>query len=142
MTMDLYRRRRIDAHIDMTPMIDTLLQLFMIFLLSASFVASSVQIDLPRASAQHPDPGERIAVAIDGDEKLFLNNAPVSRDTLHDTLHAACEIDKDLSILLRADRDLAYQKVVETLVDIQASGAAHVCLVYDWNPRDQKTRSQ
>ena len=44
--MDLFRRRRIEAHIDMTPMIDTLLQLFLIFMVGATLASSTIDLDL------------------------------------------------------------------------------------------------
>jgi biopolymer transport protein ExbD len=126
--MDLYRRRRIDAHIDMTPMIDTLLQLFMIFLLSASFVASTVRLDLPRAGVERNATTERIVVSLDASQNAYLNDRPVFLSDLPTRLKALIDKSQNHVVLLRADRALAYEKVLEIMVDIQRSGAEHVVL--------------
>ena len=129
--MDLYRRRKIDAQIDMTPMIDTLLQLFMIFLLSASFVASSVQLELPKASAEQKNPAKPAVVSLNADNELFLNDKPVARADLRQSLEAALEKTQNRQIVLRADRTLGYQQVLQVLVEIQTTGTGQILLEYD-----------
>lgn len=129
--MDLYRRRRIDAQIDMTPMIDTLLQLFMIFLLSASLVASSVRLNLPAATTDQKNPTKPVVVAINGEGKLFLNDVAVDRPALKTRLGGMLENLDQKSVLLRADRALVYQQVLDVLVEIRSSGAAQVLLAYE-----------
>ena len=57
-------RRRPDANIDMTPMIDTLLQLFVVFMLNMSFILSTVHLDLPKASAQPTPHDTPLVVAL------------------------------------------------------------------------------
>src|SRR5580692_10392316 len=84
--MDLYRRRKIDAHIDLTPMIDTLLQLFMIFLLSASIVASSVELKLPQASVEQKSPQTPIVVSLNATNDLFLNDVALPQSELRKRL--------------------------------------------------------
>jgi biopolymer transport protein ExbD len=129
--MDLYRRRRIDAQIDMTPMIDTLLQLFMIFLLSASFVASSVQLDLPQAAAEQQRPGKPALVSLAADKQLFLNDAPLELIDLRPRLKTELAGMPSPLVVFRADRTLAYQQVLLVLVEIQATGAAQILLEYE-----------
>lgn len=129
--MDLYRRRRIDAQIDMTPMIDTLLQLFMIFLLSASFVASAVQLDLPQASAEQKNPARPVVLSLNPEGDLFLDDAPVARADLRPSLEAALAKAQNRQVLVRADRALAYQQVLQVLVELQTTGAVQVLLEYD-----------
>jgi biopolymer transport protein ExbD len=129
--MDLYRRRRIDAHVDMTPMIDTLLQLFMIFLLSASFVASSVRLDLPKATVEQKAEAQNIVVSIDANNGVFLNTKPVARDQLGASLKPLLQQSKEPTVMLRADRKLLYEQVLDVMVDIRGSGATRVLLAYD-----------
>ena len=129
--MDLYRRRRIDAQIDMTPMIDTLLQLFMIFLLSASLVASSVRLNLPAAAAEQKNPTKPLVVAINAQGELFLNDVPVERQALRSRLAGMLENLDQRNVLLRADRTLVYQQVLDVLVEIRSSGATQVLLAYE-----------
>jgi biopolymer transport protein TolR len=135
--MDLYRRRRIDAQIDMTPMIDTLLQLFMIFLLSASLVASSVQLNLPAAAADQKNPTKPLVVAINAKGELFLNDVPVERQALRSRLGGVLENLDQKSVLLRADRTLVYQQVLDVLVEVRSSGASQVLLAYEGGKKPQ-----
>jgi biopolymer transport protein TolR len=129
--VELYRRRRIDAHIDMTPMIDTLLQLFMIFLLSASFVASNVRLTLPKASAERRPTAEPLVVSIDASDNLYLNDHRILRDELPAKLMALLERSESRSVLVRADRALSYERVLAVIVDIQSSGAKNIVLASD-----------
>src|ERR1700722_15492821 len=102
--MDFRRRRRIDATIDMTPMIDTLLQLFVVFLLSMSFIASAVRLDLPHASAQQPAPEVPGVVSIDAAGRGFVNNEAVGKGQLQERLSVLLANDAKRAVLLRADR--------------------------------------
>jgi len=129
--MQFRRRRKVDANIDMTPMIDTLLQLFVAFLLSMSFVASAVRLDLPKASAANAAPAEVIVVVVDAAQQLFLNDEPVAADVLPGRLQALTLKHPGKKVLLRADRTLPYEKVLQTLVALQQAGVGQVQLAYD-----------
>lgn len=129
--MELYRRRRIDAHIDMTPMVDTLLQLFMIFLMSATFVASNVRLTLPRASVQRRATSEPVVVSLDASEKMYLNDHQIASDELSAKLPPLLERSPERAVLLRADRKLPYERVLAVIVDIQAGGAKNIIMASD-----------
>ncbi len=130
-----HRRRRIDPTIDMTPMIDTLLQLFVVFLLSMSFIASAVRLDLPNASAQQAAPETPVVVAIDAANNWYANNESVGKDQLQARLSALLTKENKREVLLRADRTLLYDKVLEAIVEIQRAGAANVVLAYEHKAR-------
>jgi biopolymer transport protein TolR len=93
--MEFQRRRKIEANIDMTPMIDTLLQLFMIFLLSASFVASAVRLNLPKASSNQTGPIQAVVVSLDAGNHLFVNNDPTNLQELPTRLTTLFRKSKD-----------------------------------------------
>jgi biopolymer transport protein ExbD len=130
-SVELYRRRRIDAHIDMTPMVDTLLQLFMIFLLSASFVASNVRLTLPRAALERRATAEPLVVSLDAADNLYVNSRPVARENLKSVMHTLLEGVDNRTVLLRADRTAPYERVLAVMVDIQAGGATNIVLASD-----------
>jgi biopolymer transport protein ExbD len=129
--VELYRRRRIDAHIDMTPMVDTLLQLFMIFLMSATFVASNVRLTLPKASVERRATREPVVVSLDASEKVYLNDHQIASDELPAKLAALWEQSPERAVLLRADRKLPYERVLAVIVDIQAGGAKNIVMASD-----------
>jgi biopolymer transport protein ExbD len=129
--IEFRRRHRIDSNIDMTPMIDTLLQLFVVFLLSMSFLTSAVRLDLPRASAQQAAPESPVVVAIDSTGQWHVNSEPVARNQLAGRLAPLLAKDGKREVMLRADGSLKYDKVVEAIVEIQRAGAGSVILAYD-----------
>ena len=126
------RRRRIDGTIDMTPMIDTLLQLFVVFLLSMSFIASAVRLELPRTAVQQVAPDTRVVVSLDATGAVFINNAAVDRTELRGRLEGLFNHAQKRECPLRADQGLPYKKILETLVEVQQAGAANILLAYDF----------
>jgi biopolymer transport protein ExbD len=129
--MEFPRRRKIDAQIDMTPMIDTLLQLFLIFLISASFVASAVRLELPKASVNQKAPTEPIVISLDADNQMFLNKEPITADDLRGKLAELLPKAKKQEVLLRADQSLPYKHVMRTIAEIKHAGVENINLAYD-----------
>ena len=131
--LDLYRRRRIDAHIDLTPIVDTLLQIFLIFLLSASFALSAVRMELPRAAQRHDAVSDQVAVRIDRDGTLSLEGKAIPGAELRDRLRLLLEADGGgkRAVQLLAHRGLSYETVLDAMIEIRAAGATQILLVYD-----------
>ncbi len=132
--MNLYRRRRIEAHVDMTPMIDTLLQLFMIFLFGATFISASVNLELPQAPVYQKAPQtmpQEIVVSINANRILSLNNRPVSKSKLRVELQALLASTSKPVVTLIADRHLPYEEIILVLAEVHATGATSVRLGYD-----------
>lgn len=132
--MDLYRRRKIDAHVDMTPMIDTLLQLFMIFLFGATFISSAVKLNLPKASSEQKASEtiiKEVIVSIDSKNEIYVNSQPVLRDQLKGKVQSMLLQAKEPVVTLLADRNLRYEQIMDVMVEIQNTGATNVRLGYD-----------
>src|SRR3954468_24282373 len=123
--MEFHRRRKIDAGIDMTPMIDTLLQLFVTFLMSMTFAASAVRLELPRATAGPATPATPIVISLDAAGRLFFNEEPITPDGLRDRLIGALAQGREREVTLRADQALPYKNVLRTLVAITQAGATN-----------------
>src|SRR5262245_4074956 len=124
--MEFPRRKKVDANIDMTPMIDTLLQLFVVFMLNMTFLTSAIRLSLPQASADQPGPTDIVVVTLNAAGQLFINNQPAERSELPNRLVPLVQKSKERRVMLRADRTLAYEKVLETLVAIQQAGISQV----------------
>jgi biopolymer transport protein TolR len=129
--MEFPRRRKIDAQIDMTPIIDTLLQLFLIFLISASFVASAVRLDLPKAAVNQKAPSESIVISLDADNQMFLNQEPIAAEALRGKLADLLPKAKTRQVLLRADQSLPYKHVMHAIAEIKHAGVENINLAYD-----------
>lgn len=131
--MDLFKRRRIEAHIDMTPMIDTLLQLFLIFMVGASLASPTIDLDLPRAKkdASAPtDVSRVVVVSIDAGNRIYLDNSLIPRNRLQADLRILLQRSQELTVLLRADKKLVYEQIIRVMAEIQETGATRVLLAY------------
>lgn len=131
--MDLFRRRRIEAHIDMTPMIDTLLQLFLIFMLGATLASSTIDIDLPRAKRDATAPrnlSRVVVVSIDAGNRIYLDRHLIPAGRLQADLQLLLQNSQELTVLLQADKKLVYEQIIQVMVEIQKTGVARVLLAY------------
>jgi len=124
------KKRRIISEINVTPFVDVLLVLLIIFMVAAPMMTSSVNIDLPKGSA---DPNNEkiqpITVSVKADGTIFLQEDSVKLSTLGAQL---IEINgKNLSnkILVRADKNLDYGRVMEVVRIISVAGFNQVVLV-------------
>lgn len=133
--MEFHRRRRIDATIDMTPMIDTLLQIFVAFLLSMTFLTSSVRLTLPQATADPKEQSRPIVVSLDANHQMYLNDEKVMPDDLPALLPPLLEKAGKTEVVLRADESLAYKHVLHALLTVRRAGATDVHLSYDEAPK-------
>lgn len=131
--MELFKRRRIEAHIDMTPMIDTLLELFLIFMLGATLSSSSIDIDLPHAKKEAVsarDLSRAVVVSIDAENRIYLDKRIIPRSRLQAELGSLLSHSKELTVLLQADKKLVYEQIIQVMIEIQQTGASKVLLAY------------
>lgn len=123
-------RRDVDARIDMTPMIDTLLQLFVVFMLNMSFVIAAIPLKLPNAAAEPTRNQADVVISLTPDG-IFLGSDRVSLNELPARLRSRLNSPDPGGVVLRADRALAYQKVLEVLAVIRDAGVDRVNLAFE-----------
>jgi biopolymer transport protein ExbD len=131
--MDLFRRRRIEAHIDMTPMIDTLLQLFLIFMVGATMASSSIDLDLPRAKLAATTSREQprvVIVAVDAANRIYLDGRRIPLDRLRADLLFLEQNSGELTVHLQADRKLRYEQVIQVMAELRKAGVTRLSLAY------------
>src|SRR5262245_27872177 len=97
------RRRDTDSRIDMVPMIDTLLQLFVVFMLNASFLTPLIQVQLPQAATADPEEQQDVMVTLDEQGQCFLNRQLVPLDRLADELRPVLARSPSKAVTLRGD---------------------------------------
>jgi biopolymer transport protein ExbD len=116
--------------INVTPFIDVMLVLLIIFMVAAPLATVDILVNLPAASAEpQPRPDKPLYLTVKSDLTLALGNDPVNRDLLRSTLDAATSANKDTRIFLRADRTVAYGDVMEVMNLLRAAGYLKVALV-------------
>jgi biopolymer transport protein ExbD len=116
--------------INVTPFIDVILVLLIIFMIAAPLATVDVAVDLPSSTAeQQQRPDKPIFLTIKGDLSLAVGEEIVPRDTLAAALVAATKGNKDERIFLRADRAVSYGDVMEVMNVLRAAGYLKVALV-------------
>lgn len=118
------------SEINMTPLIDVMLVLLVIFMLAAPLLSSRLSINLPQAQAAQPATlPEVLSVAIDRTGRLYLNDQPHTLTTLTEALRDKAQTLPDTEVQLRADRTVPYGQVLSLMGAIQQAGLARVGLV-------------
>jgi biopolymer transport protein ExbD len=116
--------------INVTPFIDVMLVLLIIFMVAAPLATVDIAVDLPSSTAApQPRPDKPLFLTVKPDLSLSLGDETVSRDALGATLERETNGNKDARIFLRADRLVSYGDVMEVMNLLRATGFLKVALV-------------
>ena len=120
------------SDINMTPLVDVMLVLVVIFIITAPLLASSIRLDLPRSGAATPnDAPAFVTVVLDRAGGTFLDEQPMSPAQLAERLAQAAQRNPDTEIHLRADQAVPYGRVVEVMGAAQKAGLNRIGFVAD-----------
>jgi len=120
------------AEINMIPLIDVMLVLLVIFMITAPMMTHTVKIDLPKASSTPQQPtSDPIAVSIDADGQLFWNTESLTREMLNQHLLALGQQVEPAELHIRADQNVPYHFIAETLADAAKAGVSRIGFVSD-----------
>ena len=109
--------------INMTPLVDVMLVLLIVFMITVPVMKHSVNVDLPRATSTPQDAKpETIRLSVDAQGRYFWNEAPVTEAELLPRLQAAAQRTPQPELHLRGDRDARYEAVAQALAAAQRSG--------------------
>ena len=104
------------SEINVTPLVDVMLVLVVIFIITAPLLASSIRLDLPKAEGtQAGDAPKFVTLVVDPKGAVFLDDKPVTPQQLEEQLQQAAKANPDTEIQLRADQSVPYGKVVEVM---------------------------
>ena len=126
------------SDINMTPLIDVMLVLVVIFIITAPLLASSIRLDLPRTDAATPiDAPSFVLLVVDRSGQTFLDDKPVTQDELSRRLGLLAARNPDAEVQLRADKAVPYGRVVEVLGAAQQAGLSRIGFIADPAPARQ-----
>jgi biopolymer transport protein TolR len=118
------------SEINMTPLVDVMLVLVVIFIITAPLLASSIKLDLPRTSATSAsDTTAFVALAVDKSGQTFLGNLPLGLDELAAKLAQAAKENPETEVQLRADAAVPYGRIVEVMGVAQKAGLNRIGFV-------------
>jgi biopolymer transport protein ExbD len=116
--------------INVTPFIDVMLVLLIIFMVAAPLATVDILVNLPAASAEpQPRPERPLYLTVKSDLTLALGNDTIVRDALPTALDAATKGERDTRIFLRADKSVPYGELMEVMNLLRAAGYLKVALV-------------
>lgn len=119
------------SDINMTPLVDVMLVLLVIFMLAAPLMASSIRLDLPRTEGASPagNTPDALTVVLDGKGQLYLNDQPTTPEALAQHMRQTAAQRPDTEVQLRADATVPYGRVVELMGAAHAAGLQRIGFV-------------
>lgn len=124
------RRNTLTAEINVTPLVDVMLVLLIIFMVTSPMLVSGINVDLPETKSS-PISGqdEPLVISINKQNELYLVETKIERKDLAAKLNAITKEKKDTRIFVRGDKNIAYGEIVNVVAEIQAAGFAKVALI-------------
>ena len=116
--------------INVTPFIDVILVLLIIFMIAAPLSTVDMAVDLPSSNADaHPPPEKPITVTLGADQALRLENEVIPRESLGPALDRAADGDRERRIFVRADKRVSYDDLMRLMNDLRTAGYLKIGLV-------------
>lgn len=127
-----HRRSRVNSEINVTPLVDVMLVLLIVFMVAAPLLSVGVPIDLPKTDAKAlPSQQEPLTISVDSEGKVFLQDEEVLMENLIAKLVAVSDTGYDERIFLRGDENSDYGAVMKVMARINAAGFSNLNLVTD-----------
>lgn len=121
------RQRTVLSEINVTPFVDVMLVLLVIFMVTAPLMQQGVDVNLPKARGKDLPPDERISLVIKKDRSIYLNDTRLSISDMRKKLQSASKLNPN--VFLRADKDVPYGLVVEVMGEIKEAGIEKLGMV-------------
>lgn len=120
------------SEINVTPMVDVMLVLLIIFMVTAPLMQQGVPVDLPATQAETLDVKEdRLVLTVTKNKAIFLGRREIPYPQLGDKLKSNIRVQKEREVFLHADRNLPYGFVVDVMAVMKASGVTNLGMVTD-----------
>lgn len=126
------RRRGIITDINVTPLVDIMLVLLIIFMLTAHLIAKqAIEMELPRASNSTAVKSQTMIVTLTNTGDIFLDDKPTTAPTLRTSISAAVAADSKVQVIIAGDKDVAHGRVVWVLDLIRSLGVTSFAIQID-----------
>ena len=120
------------SEINVTPMVDVMLVLLIIFMVTAPLIQQGVKVNLPEAKAAPVEASDKkLVLSIDMQRRVYIGEAEVALDELEKKLASNAKAQTDKEVYLHADRDVPYGVVVDVMAAAQRAGITNVGMITD-----------
>ena len=120
------------SEINVTPLVDVMLVLVVIFILTAPLLTSAIKLDLPQSAAAKPAQASRaLTLVVDRAGQIFLADQPITPERLAQELRQAAQTNPDTELRLRADAQVPYGRIVEVMGVAHQAGLHRIGFVAD-----------
>jgi biopolymer transport protein TolR len=124
------RRYRPMAEINVTPLVDVMLVLLIVFMVTAPMITSGVNVNLPQANAKPVNSDSTpITITVNAQDQIYLQNSQVQLSNLVATLQQISQNNPDRRIFVRGDKDVSYGDMLQVMATITQGGFSHVALL-------------
>ncbi|MGB9103839.1 MAG: biopolymer transporter ExbD [Terriglobales bacterium] len=123
------RTRSALADINITPLVDVVLVLLIIFMLTAPILQSGIEVDVPKTKTVKEITEERLVISIDKQQRVFLGNDPINVNQIADTLRRKVRDPRRQSIFLRADENVPFGAFATVMDAVKQAGITNVSIV-------------
>ena len=117
------------AEINVTPLVDVVLVLLIIFMLTAPILQSGIEVEVPKTRTVKEITEERLVISIDKSQRVFLGNEPVNINQIPQKLHEKIRDPEHQSIFIRADQNVPFGAFATVMDSIKQSGITNVSIV-------------
>ncbi|KQQ56003.1 biopolymer transporter ExbD [Pseudomonas sp. Leaf127] len=118
------------SEINVTPLVDVMLVLLVVFIVTAPLLTNSIPINLPKTEAVAPaEQKDPLVVSIDGSGKVFINKDEIKADLLETNLQAAKNKDPQVRVQLQADDGVNYGEVARAMASIERAGITKLSVI-------------
>ena len=123
------RTRSSLAEINITPLVDVVLVLLIIFMLTAPILQSGIEVDVPKTRTVKEITEERLVITIDKSQRVFLGNDPININQIAEKLRAKVRDPEHQSIFLRADQNVPFGAFATVMDSVKQAGITNVSIV-------------
>ena len=120
------------SEINVTPMVDVMLVLLIIFMVTAPLIQQGVKVNLPETRAAPVESNEKkLVLSVDASRRVFLGDVEIPLDDLEEKLRSNAKAQADKEVYLHADRSMPYGVVVEVMAAAQRAGITNLGMITD-----------
>jgi biopolymer transport protein ExbD len=118
------------SEINITPLVDVMLVLMVVFILTAPLLNNAVRINLPKTSTTEPaNPTKSVTVSVDGASRIYIDKREVDLAALEPELKGVVATNPELAVSLQADEGVPYRAVAKVIANIQRSGVTKLSVL-------------